>query len=56
LPGGDTKEEKYEKLKQKKLQISIETLCEGLPKQFASYVSYCRGLKFEEQPDYFYLK
>ncbi len=52
----ETKEEKYDKLKIRKLATSIDQLCEGLPVEFKTYMNYCRQLKFEEQPDYFYLK
>ena len=35
---------------------SITSLCKGLPKQFHLYLSHCRGLKFEEKPNYSYLR
>ena len=38
------------------MSTSIEDLCAGLPKQFAVLLAYARKLKFEEQPDYPYLK
>jgi len=47
-----TRKEKYTKIKDKKALTSIETLCEGLPLEFAAYLKYCRGLKFDEDPDY----
>lgn len=50
------KKEKYEKIMEKKLGTPIEVLCKGLPGEFISYMSYCRNLKFEEKPDYGYLK
>ncbi|KAG6482704.1 hypothetical protein ZIOFF_059341 [Zingiber officinale] len=33
-----------------------ETLCRGYPSEFASYFHYCRSLRFEDKPDYAYLK
>ena len=37
-----------------KIQVSI--LCEGLPKEFESYMAYVKALKFSDTPDYEYLK
>lgn len=54
--GADTKEEKYRKIRDAKVSTPVETLCEGLPSEFATYISYCRGLGFEECPDYAYLQ
>jgi len=51
-----TKKEKYEKIRDKKLSSSIEALTKGLPDEFAIYLNYCRGLKFEEKPDIGYLR
>jgi hypothetical protein len=28
----------------------------GLPEEFAAYMHYCRKLKFEDRPDYAYLR
>src|ERR1700685_4444685 len=30
--------------------------CEGCPPEFKSYLEYCRGRRFEERPDYSYLR
>jgi len=51
-----TKKEKYEKIRDKKLSTSIESLTKGLPEEFAIYLNYCRSLKFEEKPDIGYLR
>ena len=29
---------------------------QGYPAEFAMYLNYCRGLRFEEVPDYMYLR
>jgi hypothetical protein len=31
-------------------------LCRGQPEEFAKYVQYCKNLKFEEKPDYNFLR
>ncbi|WOL20395.1 casein kinase 1-like protein 2 isoform X2 [Canna indica] len=51
-----TKKQKYEKITEKKVATSIEALCRGYPAEFASYFHYCRSLRFEDKPDYAYLK
>ncbi|XP_014096406.1 casein kinase I [Bactrocera oleae] len=50
------KQQKYEKISEKKMSTPIETLCKGFPAEFAMYINYCRSLRFEEQPDYMYLR
>ena len=51
-----TKKEKYEKIMEKKTNTSVETLCRGLPSEFITYLNYCKSLRFEDRPDYSYLK
>ncbi|XP_066916573.1 casein kinase I [Clytia hemisphaerica] len=51
-----TKKQKYEKISEKKMSTPIEALCKGFPAEFAMYLNYCRGLRFEEMPDYMYLR
>ena len=34
----------------------FEKICDGLPKEFIEYMKYIRNLKFEQDPDYYYLK
>ncbi|GMY34627.1 casein kinase 1-like protein 2 [Fagus crenata] len=51
-----TKKQKYEKISEKKVSTSIEALCRGYPTEFASYFHYCRSLRFDDKPDYAYLK
>ncbi|XP_023216214.1 casein kinase I-like [Centruroides sculpturatus] len=51
-----TKIQKYEKVSEKKLSIPVEVLCEGFPAEFATYLNYCRGLRFDETPNYTYLR
>jgi len=51
-----TKEKKHEKILNKKMGTPIAYLCDGLFPEYASYLQYCRALKFEDRPDYVYLK
>ncbi|CAL5195663.1 unnamed protein product [Lathyrus oleraceus] len=51
-----TKKQKYERISEKKVSTSIESLCRGYPSEFASYFHYCRSLRFDDKPDYAYLK
>ncbi|KAJ9190349.1 hypothetical protein P3X46_001565 [Hevea brasiliensis] len=51
-----TKKQKYEKISEKKVSTSIEALCRTYPTEFASYFHYCRSLRFDDKPDYAYLK
>eukprot|EP01006_Ploeotia_vitrea_P034126 TRINITY_DN65711_c9_g1_i1.p1 TRINITY_DN65711_c9_g1~~TRINITY_DN65711_c9_g1_i1.p1 ORF type:complete len:412 (-),score=43.87 TRINITY_DN65711_c9_g1_i1:65-1300(-) len=52
----NTKKEKYDKMREVKLDTSIEDLCGGFPEEFAKYMSYVRGLRYEENPDYGYMR
>lgn len=50
------KKQKYDKISEKKVSTSIEALCRSYPTEFASYFHYCRSLRFDDKPDYAYLK
>lgn len=50
------KKEKYEKIKEKKIGTTLDDLCKGLPEQIKTWIKYTRELKFNEKPDYKYLK
>jgi casein kinase 1 len=51
-----TKQEKYDKISNKKMNISIDALCKNVPQQFAVYLTYTRNLRFIQKPDYKYLR
>jgi len=51
-----TKRQKYERISEKKMSTPIEVLCHGYPSEFCTYLTYCRSLRFEEKPDYTYLR
>lgn len=48
--------EKYEKIKQKKIMTNLEELCKGFPSEFVAYMQYCRTLNFDDKPDYKYIQ
>lgn len=43
-------------IKEKKRNLPVETLCEGLPGEFKTFISYTRSLGFKDKPDYSYLR
>ncbi|XP_036355129.1 casein kinase I-like [Octopus sinensis] len=49
------KKQKYQRISEKKISTSVETLCQGLPSEFAVFLNYCRSLRFDETPDYYYI-
>ncbi|CAN1233310.1 Casein kinase 1-like protein 10 [Linum perenne] len=51
-----TKKQKYDRISEKKMLTPIEVLCKSYPSEFTSYFHYCRSLRFEDKPDYAYLK
>lgn len=34
----------------------VQVLCKGLPLEFVTYFQYCRSLRFDDKPDYSYLR
>jgi serine/threonine protein kinase len=48
----NSKKEKYHKISVKKMSTPIELLCKGFPGEFVEYLTYCRNLKFDQEPDY----
>lgn len=51
-----TKEEKYRKIAECKISTSMEKLTKSCHPVFATYMNYCRALRFEDRPDYAYLR
>lgn len=50
------KDDKYNKIKECKVNTPIDTLCLGYPEEMATYMTYCRNLGFDEAPNYSYLR
>ena len=46
------KNEKYAKIKEMKMSMTPENLCEGIPIEFAKYLTAVKKLGFEEEPAY----
>eukprot|EP00357_Protocruzia_adherens_P027714 CAMPEP_0115034482 /NCGR_PEP_ID=MMETSP0216-20121206/40681_1 /TAXON_ID=223996 /ORGANISM="Protocruzia adherens, Strain Boccale" /LENGTH=364 /DNA_ID=CAMNT_0002413383 /DNA_START=29 /DNA_END=1123 /DNA_ORIENTATION=+ len=51
-----SKKEKFKKIAEKKIYIPLEKLCHNLPEELKIYINYARNLKFEEKPDFRYVK
>jgi len=46
------KKQKYEMIRKKKSEMSLEELCGDIPFEFVTYMQQVRALAFEERPDY----
>ncbi len=55
LPG-KTRDEKYTNIKDTKNKITVMELCQGLPIEFTNFINHVKSLKFNEKPNYRYLK
>uniref|UniRef100_UPI00358E6A1D casein kinase I-like n=1 Tax=Myxine glutinosa TaxID=7769 RepID=UPI00358E6A1D len=51
-----TKRQKYERISEKKMATSVDSLCKGHAPEFATYLTTCRSLRFDDKPDYSYLR
>ncbi|KAM0682790.1 hypothetical protein MDAP_002025 [Mitosporidium daphniae] len=47
---------KYARISECKKAVSVAELTQGLPPEFAAFFTHIRGLRFEERPDYEYLR
>jgi serine/threonine protein kinase len=50
------KTEKYNKIFKKKIDSTINFLCEKLPNEFIDFIHYIKELQFDDKPNYQYLK
>ncbi|CAD8101150.1 unnamed protein product [Paramecium primaurelia] len=53
---GNNQKDKYQRIMERKLETSSDVLCKGFPIELCQYLNYCKHLKFEEKPDYNYLR
>ena len=45
---------KYDKIKKLKIEVKLQDLCSGLPKECIKFIQYARDMKFEDKPNYNY--
>jgi len=50
------KKHKYDLISEKKMSTPVETLCQSFPQEFVLYLNYTRSLRFDDKPDYAYLR
>jgi len=50
------KKHKYDLISEKKMSTPVEVLCQGFPQEFTIYLNYARSLRFDDEPDYAYLR
>ena len=53
---GNSHKECYQRLYLMKKYMPVEKLCHGLPKEMIDYLKCAKSLKFEQEPNYCYLK
>eukprot|EP00696_Hemimastix_kukwesjijk_P005304 gnl/Hemi2/1674_TR590_c0_g1_i1.p1 gnl/Hemi2/1674_TR590_c0_g1~~gnl/Hemi2/1674_TR590_c0_g1_i1.p1 ORF type:complete len:373 (-),score=63.83 gnl/Hemi2/1674_TR590_c0_g1_i1:166-1284(-) len=46
----------YKRIRDKKLSTPVDQLCKGYPQEFTAYLNYTRALRFDDRPDYAYLR
>ncbi|KAL7663125.1 non-specific serine/threonine protein kinase [[Candida] zeylanoides] len=51
-----TKRQKYDRIMEKKISTPNDVLTQGLPREFAEYMTYIKKLRFDDKPDYSYLR
>ena len=52
----DNKDELYNTILDIKKKTTPENLCSGLPAQFEEFIKYIRGMSYEQEPNYKYLR
>ncbi|KAF1743506.1 hypothetical protein MXB_1077 [Myxobolus squamalis] len=52
----ENKNRKYDRIMERKLNVSTEILCRHAPQQFRDYLTYVKHLRFDQRPDYMYLR
>ncbi len=52
----DTKKRKYDGIMEKKMTTPTDLHCLGFPSEFGIFLNYTRALRFDDKPDYSYLR
>ena len=47
---------KYERIKKVKMETKLTLLCAGLPEEIIKFIQYARDMRFEDKPNYSYLR
>jgi hypothetical protein len=47
---------KYDRIMEKKMTTPTDLLCRGFPNEFGIFLNYTRALRFDDKPDYSYLR
>ena len=55
-PKHKTYDEAVEKVKNIKINTSLDSLCQGCQEEFKTFIQYSRNLKYDEKPNYGYLR
>jgi casein kinase I family protein HRR25 len=51
-----TKKQKYDRIMEKKMTTPTDLLCRGFANEFGIFLNYTRALRFDDKPDYSYLR
>ena len=52
----ETKAQRYKLMMEMKIDVGVDKLCGQEPREFAIYMDHVRALRFEDKPDYSYLR
>lgn len=52
----ENKNRKYDRICERKLMIPVDSLCRHSPPRFREYIEYTRRLRFDQKPDYYFLR
>nr|GAT52554.1 predicted protein [Mycena chlorophos] len=55
-PKNATNQQKYDRIMEKKIATSTQVLAGDFPDEFGIYLAYTRGLRFEDEPNYGFLR